>query len=436
MPPLPYFLSLLRLVLVGLFGVIFCLMPTVVAGQGGSFAVRNFSPAEYGAHPQNFAAVQDQRGFLYVANAAGVLEYDGTQWRTIPTSNGSMVYSLDTDGEVIYVGARDEIGHLQTLPTGALDFRSLNALVPEADRDFRDVRHIFSIRGSDNEQGVYFVARERILKWDSEKIDVTRAAAPIIGAYQVEDQLWVQLEGRGLFQLRNGQLQALPITLPDVGQSELVIKAILPTKEDGQLVVSLRNGLFQYNGKALVALDHPANDLLRTGLVNDAIELTAGNFAVATAYLGMVSFDLKQLSYLGNQGSGLQDQNVVGLYRDNLTGVWALLNEGIARIQWGASIRQFQENNGIEGQVNDVLRFENRLYTATLRGLYVLNEAALPTSLDKNDKPVLQRFEQVPGLDLACYQLMATEDALIVASADGLFSWDGTQLRQLRSAFP
>ncbi|MGD1843815.1 MAG: hypothetical protein ACFB10_00300, partial [Salibacteraceae bacterium] len=223
---------MLRLVLVGLFGVIFCLMPTVVAGQGGSFAVRNFSPAEYGAHPQNFAAVQDQRGFLYVANAAGVLEYDGTQWRTIPTSNGSMVYSLDTDGEVIYVGARDEIGHLQTLPTGALDFRSLNALVPEADRDFRDVRHIFSIRGSDNEQGVYFVARERILKWDSEKIDVTRAAAPIIGAYQVEDQLWVQLEGRGLFQLRNGQLQALPITLPDVGQSELVIKAILPTKED------------------------------------------------------------------------------------------------------------------------------------------------------------------------------------------------------------
>ena len=48
--------------------------------------IRNFSPEEYQSSKQNWCAVQDFRGMLYIANTRGVLEYDGINWRQISTS--------------------------------------------------------------------------------------------------------------------------------------------------------------------------------------------------------------------------------------------------------------------------------------------------------------------------------------------------------------
>ncbi|HVC17746.1 MAG TPA: hypothetical protein VNE18_10640, partial [Rhodanobacter sp.] len=89
--------------------------------------LRNFSPMDYGAGPQNWAVVQDKRGLIYVANSDdGVLEFDGDHWRRIAVPNRSTVRSLalDADGRV-YVGCIGELGYLAPDGRGRMRYVSL-----------------------------------------------------------------------------------------------------------------------------------------------------------------------------------------------------------------------------------------------------------------------------------------------------------------------
>ena len=84
------------------FSFLFILMLTPVlfaqaSGTAGKPFITNFSPKEYGAGPQNWAVVQDQRGVMYFGNSNGILEYDGSNWRLIQLPNSSTVRSLAID---------------------------------------------------------------------------------------------------------------------------------------------------------------------------------------------------------------------------------------------------------------------------------------------------------------------------------------------------
>lgn len=89
---------------------------------------RLFLPNQYDGHSQNFAFAQDRRGVLYVGNFTGVLEYDGLNWRTIPTQNVTKVSALLTaKNGTVYVGANGEFGYLRPDSTGTLGFVSLSS---------------------------------------------------------------------------------------------------------------------------------------------------------------------------------------------------------------------------------------------------------------------------------------------------------------------
>src|SRR5688500_18586678 len=72
--------------------------------------IANFAAKKYQAHPNNFDVVQDRNGVMYFGNLWGVLEFNGTSWRTIMLPAGVSCTSLaiDDDG-TIYVGGRNQI---------------------------------------------------------------------------------------------------------------------------------------------------------------------------------------------------------------------------------------------------------------------------------------------------------------------------------------
>jgi len=80
----------------------------------GQPLVTHYQPEEYGADTQNWAAVQDQQGLLYVANNAGILEFDGQEWRLIPINDSLSARSLAVDRRNrIFVGALGDFGILE-----------------------------------------------------------------------------------------------------------------------------------------------------------------------------------------------------------------------------------------------------------------------------------------------------------------------------------
>ena len=108
--------------------------------ESGSLPVYNFSSKTYNAHEQNWCISQDKRGIMYFGNNSGVLEYDGVNWRLIPTAKQTKVSALGIDSlGWIYVGALGEVGYLAPDDRGNLRFIGLTEKLPDYEQKFQEI---------------------------------------------------------------------------------------------------------------------------------------------------------------------------------------------------------------------------------------------------------------------------------------------------------
>ena len=114
----------MRIVVLLLYGLLISVGSANAQPKGLPF-IQHYAPRNYGAHPENRAICQDQRGVLYVGNQHGVLEYDGSTWHLIPVQ-GQVVRAVaaDTAGRV-YVGSETDIGFLEHASSGQTEYKSL-----------------------------------------------------------------------------------------------------------------------------------------------------------------------------------------------------------------------------------------------------------------------------------------------------------------------
>src|SRR6185369_16695480 len=180
--------------------------PRPLPPQTGIPAVRNFDPNDYRGGQQNFAVAEDARGVLYVGNADGVLEYDGVRWHLIPTANRTAVRSLAVDaGGRIWVGGQGEIGYLAPDDSGAMHYVSITDRVPAEDRGFEDVWRTFA-----TPRGVYFATYAALIRVDGDSVRVWRPHTEFRLAFLAGDRLFVKDVERGLVELANDELVAVP----------------------------------------------------------------------------------------------------------------------------------------------------------------------------------------------------------------------------------
>ena len=70
------------------------LLPVSIPGTGQTPQVRNFSRYDYMGGSQNWQIAQGESGYLYFADNAGVLDYNGAEWTLHPALPGRSVRSL------------------------------------------------------------------------------------------------------------------------------------------------------------------------------------------------------------------------------------------------------------------------------------------------------------------------------------------------------
>ncbi len=133
-------------------------------------SLQAWSPRDHGGGALNFGVVEAPSGFIYVANAAGILEFDGVRWQTIPLPGGGAARLVATDAAgTIWAARTGEV--VQLLPSGTgLEARSVVERLLPADRDFGPVLQAFPTAA-----GIGFVTRQRVLVATGERIDVLRA---------------------------------------------------------------------------------------------------------------------------------------------------------------------------------------------------------------------------------------------------------------------
>ena len=128
----------------------------------------NYNIRDFQAGNQTWDIQQDDNGIMYFANGAGLLTFDGNQWRLYRLPNKTIVRSLFiSQDQKIYVGGQDEFGYFEPDINGCLKYESLRNLIPKTYNQFADIWDIEPFGES-----LFFRATDRIFELNNQNIRV------------------------------------------------------------------------------------------------------------------------------------------------------------------------------------------------------------------------------------------------------------------------
>nr|HQU72816.1 ATP-binding protein [Calditrichia bacterium] len=372
-----------------------------------------FPPEAYQEHAQNWEFIQDLRGVLYAANGNGVLEYDGVRWRIIETPDLARIRSFARDDSgKIYVGGSSELGFLRADSSGSLQFVSLTDQIPESERDFSEVwrTHV-------TPEGVYFQTFGKIFRWSRGRMQVWTREPHFFLSATVHGTFYVQQRQKGLFRMVGDSLHLLPGT---EALANLGVADILPL--DAQtLMICSRGGLFTYRDDRLQPFATEADPFIRQNTLSSAALLPNGDIALATYNAGLAVISRSGLlQFRLTREDGLPDNDIKSIYHDGESNLWLALNSGIARLRLPSAFTYLNEQQGLEGNVQALLRHQGILYAGTGQGVYYLSEKQTP------------RFMPVEGGEEQTFALLEARGRLLAGNNDGVFRINGSKAVKLR----
>ena len=369
--------------------------------------IQNYQPDVYQAFDQNWDFTQDSTGILYVANGDGVLIYDGVNWDLLPLPNNGTVFSIATDAPgTVYVGAHNELGFLVADSLGRLQYQSLMPHLDSLHRDFNIIWNTFS-----TDQGVYFSARTKLMRWDGDQFKVWHFEGTVSQfAHNIGHKVLLHRKDVGLMELVHDEFQLVP-----GGEyfSDNEISELIPMGQKRYLIVA-RNNLYLYDGLNFTKFPIDKEDFFEENRVYCGTLLRDSTIALGSLNKGILIVDRlgRQRTLISQEGQ-LSSNQVYALYQDDSGLLWAALFSGIAKIETPSPFSLFTEWNQLPGVALAIHRHQGVLFVGTSQGLYYLNpEARDPT------------FTEVPQIKAATFDLVSFGDQLLVG-ASGVYQLEG-----------
>jgi signal transduction histidine kinase len=378
---------------------------------------------EIGAHFQSWALIQDNRGVMYIGNGYGVLEFDGSSWRLIQTTERSQCQSLakDDDGR-IYVGGTSDFGYLEPDSAGSMVYVSLGERLDPEDRVFTYVPSVHS-----TSEGVFFQTNRRLFRfrqvsagpksesrveweWKSWK-----AKTDFGRGFLVDGAYYVFAMDMGLMKLVGESLDLLAGS--DLFAGERVM-AMLPFhgRPGTVLVGTSHSGLFLFDGQSFTPFRTEADELLTSSFVYGGTVLPDASILLGTLLNGALVVDQAgRLLWHLNIDSGLLTNVVSAAFVDRDANLWLTIDGGIAIVESQSPLTQFSQ-----AAASSIVRFEDRIYVAGNEGVTYLDP------VDSHFKPVMGILASAQTLSLA-----PVGNELLAAAGSGVYSIKGAQATRI-----
>lgn len=396
-----------------IFSLLFGLSAMLLHAQNptGMPFLKNYTPRDYKATPQNLSITKDKNGIFYFANAAGVLSYNGKEWHLnkIPGNSATTFVYCGSDN-LLYVGAYNELGYFKKKNTGTLEYNSLKNQIKE---DFGKIISINEIN-----KIVYFQTNKGFFKSENQKITFIKAPGSLFVGHFFNGKFYVRVKEKGLYEFNGTNFSPVPngeyfAALPVFGVVKTDSTLLVVTDTD--LLRSRNNKPFEKinlpfsNFNTLKLLD---NKLLSFGLFGDGLVITDLNFRI--------------IHWLNNE-NGLQDATINDQVLDDEKNLWVALNRGISKIEVLSPVTTFGFNQGIKSSIESIKEHKNELYISTYNGVLYLN---------KNT----QKFASVSNLNVDCYGLnefsLNGDTALLVAANSGIYKISNKSANKIINCIP
>ncbi|MCE2789358.1 MAG: hypothetical protein LW630_05540 [Saprospiraceae bacterium] len=327
--------------------------------------VTNFTKQIYGGGTENWDVACSPDGHVFVANNEGLLSYDGKVWTLHRLPNKTIVRSveLDTINHRIYVGGQDEIGYFAADNSGRLQFTSIKKYIPTSVPSLEDVWDL-QLAGSK----VYFRSVNAIFVWDGTQIESLKLPSKRIHYLKIiQQRVFYADTDNGLYEILNGGAKKMMGSdiLKNTRISDILVRP------DGQwLVVTEKNGLYRYDGKAFNPFIK--NSEVANAILNSAVDIGNGTIAIASVRKGILFCDDEgNYLYQITRDQGLQTHSVIRLGIDPSGDLWACTSNGIDKLLIHSPFRIMYPDVNLRGGVYAVRKYMNKLYVGTNNGLYV-----------------------------------------------------------------
>lgn len=391
----------------------------------GHYPVYNFSPGVYNAYAQNWCATQDHRGLMYFGNNKGILEYDGVNWNLIPKTNGTRAQSLavDEDGRV-YFGSVGKFGYLAPDSIGNMKEVLLSDHLP----DSLNVSDIWAIH--EYREGIIFQSYQYLFYWKNDSLSFVYSEKEINETFVINDDLFISFS-----RLRLGLLSDMQI---------------IPLSIDEKVFMNRVRGMMEVHpGKILIAtemggfynLTFPAGQpdqakMEKLSTINDTffssidifnmLKLGPNKISLGTWGNGAIIIDsLFQIEAIIDKQAGLQEEVIQGQFQDRNGNLWLALSSGISRIEIQSEITDFTDQLGLEGTVEDITGFNNRVFASSNVGLYMISSDPVNPQLTNFSQA---KFKAIEDFEMECWDLLSykndNEEILLVITNDNIFEFN------------
>lgn len=354
-------------------------------GQSGDYFLSHYLPTDERIDYRSLGMVQDSHGVIYFTTRNGVLEFDGHNWRLIPTPGA--VYTLSYHKDVIYAGGLFGFGRLTQLNGGPPQFTLIS-----------DQGEIFASLLADDV--VYFCNEANLFSFSITDNKLEKIiSAPANDSFQnlllISGKPFAVMEGSGLQKIESSKLVKSPFHLPS---GEHVLFATTTSKKE-TIVGTDAGNLYPFSEGVVKRPVKLVDDnlLKRLGLVTGSL-VTDSLLALGTLRGGVVFINPQTGATVEtiNYHNGLPDNDVFALLTDRNLGVWVAHEYGFTRIAPFLPFRSYNHYPGLEGNLLCVNAQNGTLYTGTTLGLFRLTKEVVESEVSVSET-VKDNFDQDKG---------------------------------------
>ncbi len=328
--------------------------------------MESLDESDYKGWKQVWAVTQGKNEYIYAANAAGVLEYNGVQWRIIPLNILTVVRDVTADSEgTIYVAAANELGYLAPDSLGALQYQSLKPLLDSAYHDFGTIWHVYAIG-----EAVYFLCGKYLLKYSQGSFRVWKPRSGIGFGFCVNNNIYYEDRGVGITELDGDSLKLLPNPgLPNRGT------VFMAEHENGVLLGHANNGFIVFGDETQPVYKDPSRkEVLKMNRLYGGMRLQDGNYLAYSLGDGVMIFNREgRIIRHFSQSTGLPTDVIYNAFQDRSGSIWLSTDKGITRIDLAAPTRILDHQHGLPESVHDLEVFQGKIYLGLNVGLYYLD---------------------------------------------------------------
>lgn len=324
----------------------------------GKFPVRTIDKSEYNnGGVQNWDIIQNNDNFIYVANNAGILEYNGSSWFkfTLENKEHPRSFGKNDKGE-IFVGGKNEFGVIRYNEKGKPFCEKLSGPV-----DSIDFKEIWQLKCIDDK--TYFFGRQHIFVYDGsgeiETIPVLEGQELRCGL-KTGDKILVSCKNEPvnkIYVLEGSQLtkvQSNDTVVAVSGYSQNGVDYVID--QTGQFYSLISNG-----GK--YRLDKIEHLYLKS---DERIDFTT--IGINEKFIVVSSVEKGGIQVYDRKGNSIRELNdrddlknlrINNVMFDQFNNLWTCNDNGISFIELSSALTTFDSKDGINAGVIEDIFFKN-----------------------------------------------------------------------------